>query len=97
MHRLVLSAAASAHLKDAHAWCRRRYPAEYQTFRRTFVTVWQELEESPLRWAIWRAPDIRRRLVTPYPYAVFYHVDAPQVIVEAVLHQRQDPTRRIPP
>ncbi len=96
MHRLVISAAAQRDLQTAVDVCVARYPAHYPRFRTTFRQMFAELEEAPLRWAIWRQPDLRSRLVPGYPYRVVYCVTAEHVLVIAVLHQHQDPARRFP-
>jgi plasmid stabilization system protein ParE len=36
-------------------------------------------------------PDIRRLVVTPFPYLVFYQVTAEAIIIHAVRHAARDP------
>lgn len=96
-HKLILTEAARADLRAIFDYSRTHYPATFRSFRACVDETLAELASYPLRWALWRAPDIRRRIVAPHPYSVYYFVADPHVIVEAVLHQRQDPTRRLPP
>lgn len=96
MHRLVISAEAERDLQTAVDFCIAKYPANYPRFRTAFSELFAELEEAPLRWAIWRQPALRSRLVPGYPYRVVYCVAAEHVLVIALLHQRQDPARRFP-
>lgn len=57
----------------------------------------EEIREAPTRWPIWRAPNLRRILVTTFPYVLIYRLDAPDdVSIVALLHQHQDPSRRFP-
>ncbi|MFZ6185358.1 type II toxin-antitoxin system RelE/ParE family toxin [Nannocystis pusilla] len=97
MHKLFFTLEARADLRGARSWCRTAYPNEYPRFCQIFADAFEEIAESPLRWAPWRAPDYRRRLLPPYPYAIVYHLAADHVLIDAILHQRQDPTRRFPP
>ncbi|MCY1013324.1 type II toxin-antitoxin system RelE/ParE family toxin [Nannocystis pusilla] len=58
----------------------------------------KDLAEAPARWAVWRTPQLRRALVPDFPYVLVYRiVSREQVLIVALLHQRQDPNRRFPP
>ena len=48
------------------------------------------IEESPEIYAYVRG-NVRRAIVTRFPYAVFYQVESKRVVVLAVLHTARDP------
>jgi plasmid stabilization system protein ParE len=47
---------------------------------------------APWRWPLVRGiqPPTRRRLVTRYPYSVFYRIDDEGVLIVAIAHQRRE-------
>ncbi len=95
-YRLLLSDDADHDLRDIDAWSRDHYPAKRQQSRDEFRSTLAGLREAPLRWALWRAPDYRRLLLAHLPYNIVYHVIERTIIVDAILHQRSDPSRRFP-
>jgi len=97
MPRLYFSPEATLDVSIALERCRSVYPQNLPLLRDTLARVFDELEEAPLRWAIWRPPDYRRRLLPPFPFAVVYHLDGGgKIVVDALVDQRQDPRRRFP-
>jgi toxin ParE1/3/4 len=56
---------------------------------RTFIEL---LADYPLVGARTDDPTIRRLLVTPYPYLVFYEVLGDEIIIHAVRHSSRDPS-----
>jgi toxin ParE1/3/4 len=55
----------------------------------TFVEL---LADYPLIGARTDDPTIRRLLISPYPYLVFYEVAGGEVIIHAVRHASRDPS-----
>jgi toxin ParE1/3/4 len=55
----------------------------------TFVEL---LADYPLIGARTDDPTIRRLLISPYPYLVFYEVAGGEVIIHAVCHASRDPS-----
>jgi plasmid stabilization system protein ParE len=50
-----------------------------------------DISEYPERWPLIH-PNIRRRLVHRFPYAILYRVDAHEVVILAVSHLHRHPT-----
>ncbi|MBK8870850.1 MAG: type II toxin-antitoxin system RelE/ParE family toxin [Elusimicrobia bacterium] len=50
----------------------------------------EDVESNPLRWPPYRR-NIRRRLVSRFPYAVLYRVDPKNVVIVAVMHLHRNP------
>ena len=67
-----------------------------QEFRAALRAAFSELGETPLLWSIGRKPDVRRRVLTHFPYALYYRVDQQLVTIVAFIHNHQDTTRRFP-
>lgn len=96
MPRLIFTGEANADLTHALEHCRVAYPLQLPQLHARLLAALDELQEAPLRWAIWRPPDYRRWLLPPYPLALVYHLDGTAVIIDALIHQRQDLRRRFP-
>lgn len=94
--RLILADQARIELRSAKLRCRKLYPLRVARFTADITRILDELEEYPLRWAIWRPPDYRRRLLPPYPYALIYHIEGHRIIIDALIDTRQDPDDRFP-
>jgi plasmid stabilization system protein ParE len=95
-YRLLLSEDAEYDLKEIDVWSREHYPAQRKQSRDEFRSTLAALSEAPLRWTLWRAPDIRRLLLPHLPYSIIYHVVDQTIVVDAILHQHRDSTRRFP-
>lgn len=93
-YRLLLSKNAEQDLKVIDAWSRNHYPAQREQSRDEVRSTLAGLCEAPLRWALWRAPDYRRLPLPHLPYNIIYHVIERTIIVDAILHQHRDTTRR---
>ncbi|MBL0058496.1 MAG: type II toxin-antitoxin system RelE/ParE family toxin [Elusimicrobia bacterium] len=50
----------------------------------------EDVESNPIRWPLYR-PNIRRRFVSRFPYAVLYRVEPKNVVVVAVMHLHRNP------
>ncbi|WP_434424035.1 type II toxin-antitoxin system RelE/ParE family toxin [Nannocystis pusilla] len=75
----------------------RQSPTAGARLRDEVKTTLASLREAPNRWAVWRLPDLRRRLLPRFPYALVYTiVDPDQILLLAFLHQHQDPAGRFP-
>lgn len=64
--------------------------------RRAFVeavaTSITSICENPERWPVWEPEmGVRRQLVSGFPYAIFYVVEAGVVAIVAIAHHKQRP------
>lgn len=50
----------------------------------------KDVESNPLRWPLLR-PNIRRKFVKRFPYAVLYRVDPKVIVIVAIMHLRRNP------
>ncbi|MGB1017150.1 MAG: type II toxin-antitoxin system RelE/ParE family toxin [Nannocystaceae bacterium] len=88
--RVVLTAEASAELREATAW----YTARSRMVGRRFVDAYKHgrglIAEAPARW-MEIEPGIRSLRLERYPYSLIYVVEDNLALVLAVMHQRQHP------
>jgi toxin ParE1/3/4 len=69
-----------------------RSPKGAQSVQSRIQTFIELLADYPLIGARTDDPTIRRLLITPYPYLVFYEVLGDEIIIHAVRHGSQDPS-----
>lgn len=99
MSRYTLKWSELARVEARHAieHYLRQNPVAGARLRDEVKAALASLREAPNRWTVWRPPDLRRRLLPRFPYALVYSVVEPdQILLLAFLHQHQDPTRRFP-
>ncbi|MBM7850717.1 plasmid stabilization system protein ParE [Methylopila capsulata] len=68
-----------------------RSPQGARAVRARIQTVVELLREHPHSGQLTSRPRLRRIVVVPYPYLVFYEVRGVEVIVVAVRHAARDP------
>ena len=54
------------------------------------VAALKDIREHPVQCSIVKL-NIRRRLVTRFPYALLYRVDPEEIVIEATMHTRRRP------
>lgn len=94
--KLLLSPGAETDLAAAYRWYRQRNPAAAARFRETIRATLHDIAEAPRRWALWRDPDTRRRLVSDFPYIIVYDLIDDTILVLTIRHQHQGPDPRFP-
>jgi plasmid stabilization system protein ParE len=81
---------AEAEMFDAAAYYEMQAPGLGNNFLSVIEGAISEIEENPKTW-----PEIdqgiRRRLVRRFPYSVLYHIHVDEIIIVAVMHQKQKP------
>ena len=77
---------------EAMAWYRERSPGLEADFYRTILDVLSTISQTPEMYATVRG-DVRRVVFRRFPYALFYVVDGPEVIVLSCMHERRSPDR----
>ena len=81
---------ARADIFDAAQWYEDREPGLGVAFIAEIDAAFQRIELGPERYtSIHR--QLRRVLVRRFPYAVYFGVDAADIVIFAVLHQRRAP------
>ena len=82
---------AEQEMLDAVAYYELRVDGLGRTFLDSIALAIKEIGDFPERWPI-ASQEVRRRLVSRFPYSLFYRVDPDEVIVLAVAHHRRRPT-----
>ena len=49
-----------------------------------------DIRENPRKWPVLRS-QIRKRIVTRFPYSVFYREDPDEIVIIAIMHQHRHP------
>jgi plasmid stabilization system protein ParE len=87
---LVFEPAAADEAAEARDWYAERSHALRERFLADLRAALLAIHDAPERWPQ-IAPGLRRMLLRRFPYAVLYVVEADQIHVVAVMHQRRRP------
>ena len=77
-------------LAGAYGWYEDQRPGLGEEFLAAVGTSFDAIQEFPEMFARVRG-EVRRSVVSRFPYAVFYRVEPDRVVVLAVLHIARDP------
>jgi plasmid stabilization system protein ParE len=90
--RLRYTSTALDELEELLAYIAERSPQGARNVQRRIKTVIDLIAEHPGMGQLTRQPNLRRMVVLPYPYLVFYEVAAGEVIIAAIRHGARDPS-----
>jgi plasmid stabilization system protein ParE len=88
---ILLEPEARAEYDDAHSIYRRARKGLAPRFRKAIDDCLKRLKKSALAHQVIYPPDVRRALVTGFPYAVIYRVAPAAIRVISVFHTSRDP------
>ena len=88
--RLVFRRAAGRDLASAYEWYEAQRPGLGERFLTAANASLDAIERFPEMFVAVHG-DVRRAIVSKFPYAVFYRVEPRQIVVLAVLHTARDP------
>jgi plasmid stabilization system protein ParE len=77
-------------LADAYRWYEQQRPGLGSEFLTFIDASFDAIERFPEMFALVHG-EVRRAIVSGFPYAVFYRVEEERVVVLAVLHTAIDP------
>jgi plasmid stabilization system protein ParE len=78
--------------RAAAAWYRERSRDAARDFAEAVATAVNSICENPERWPVWEPETgVRRQLLSGFPYAIFYLVEAGVVVIVAIAHHKQRP------
>lgn len=89
-YEIVVRRLAEAELAEASAWYNLQVLGLGQQFLDQFESDAKIIAEAPLRWPLYMT-DIRRCLMTRFPFAIYYELQANTVRVLSVVHTSKDP------
>lgn len=89
--KLVFQPAADRDIREARAWYRAHSEALEERFLSTLTRTLRNVVEHPFAYEEEEA-EVRRVVVSPFPYRVYYHPLPDQVVVLAVVHTSRRPT-----
>lgn len=87
---LVFRRQVGEDLAGAYGWYEERRVGLGEEFLATVEESFDAIEEFPEMFAFVHG-EVRRAMVSRFPYAVFYRVEPKQVVVLTVLHTARDP------
>lgn len=90
--RLVFRRGAGRDLASAYAWYEAQRAGLGEQFLGAVSASFELIGQFPEMFAAVHG-DVRRAILSKFPYAVFYRVEPRQIVVLAVLHTARDPRR----
>jgi len=84
--------AARQDIADAFAWCEQQSLGLGREFLRCVDATVVSIQRHPLMYPAVLV-DYRRALVRRFPYVVFYKVEPERIVIYAVFHCSQDPSK----
>lgn len=90
MARFTFRAAAADEVAEAYAWYEDEEPGLGERFLHAVADAAGRAAAEPALYPVVRG-DVRRILVGPFPYGLFYRVLREQVVVVACYHLHRDP------
>ncbi len=91
--RLVLRPQAEAELFDARDWYEEQRPGLGGASATEVDMVLARIVQAPLTYPRVQG-ETRRALVRRFPYAIYFHALADEIVVLGVIHGRRRPRRR---
>ena len=82
---------AEAEALETRKWYERRRSGLGEAFNADLIAVLERIGENPLQFPPVRG-EIRRAVLSRFPYAVYFRIHDSEIVVLAV-HGRQDPDR----
>lgn len=92
--RLSYTPKALTELEEVLSFIEERSPSGAHSVQRRLKTIIELLPHHPYLGQKSSDPRLRRLVVAPYPYLVFYEVTEAEVIVIGVRHAARDPAGR---
>ncbi len=87
---VVYRRSAGRDLAGAYGWYDQQRAGLGEEFLASVNAVFDAIEKFPEMFAS-VSNDVRRAIVSRFPYAVFYRIEPRRVVVLAVLHTARDP------
>jgi plasmid stabilization system protein ParE len=88
--KLVFQPAAAHDIREARAWYRAHSETLEARFLSELARTLRNVIEHPLAYEE-EEPDVRRVVLSPFPYRVYYHPLPDTVVVLAVVHTSRRP------
>ena len=82
---------AEQELFDAARYYEVQAPGLGQNFLAKVELTLRDLVSAPEQWPVVH-DGIRRRLIRRFPYSLLYHIDPDELVILAIMHQKQHPS-----
>lgn len=90
--KLILRQEAERDLTEAHAWYEERVPGLGSDFMLAVDRALESIQENPAQFPL-IYHEVRRALLSRFPYGVFFIWEAQRISVLAVMHSAREPTK----
>lgn len=87
---MIFKPEAAQDVLDAVAWYESQRQGTGARFSKSLDKAFQRIKLMPEAPRI-LSRNVRRVLMTGFPFAVYYHIDEGEIVVLAVIHSRRDP------
>lgn len=82
--------AARSELREAKAWYEERSPLSAAAFAHEVASAISRIKEAPTRYPV-AEHGTRRFVLQRFPFNIFYRVEASEIVIVAVAHQKRHP------
>ena len=90
MKRLIYGSAALQEYEDAIEYYKEIDLELAKRFRNDVLDAVKGVSKSPLQWPIY-VDDVRRRVLSDFPYIVFYLTSSELITIVAIMHSSREP------
>lgn len=90
MSRLIYDSAALQEYEDAVEYYKDIDLELAKRFRNDVLDAVKGISKSPLQWPIY-VDDVRRRVLSDFPYIIFYLTSSELITIVAIVHSSREP------
>lgn len=90
MSRLIYDSAALQEYEDAVEYYKDIDLELAKRFRNDVLDAVKGISKSPLQWPIY-VDDVRRRVLSDFPYIIFYLTSSELITIVAIMHSSREP------
>ncbi len=91
MKPLILHFEAKVEVAEAADFLEERRKGYGEKFRAEVLAAFRQIRRSPKAFSLYKRGPVRRRLVIPFGYGVYYVEEDDRIFVLAVMNQRREP------
>lgn len=91
-YKLILRQEAERDLAEARKWYNEMVPGLGSDFLAVVERALESIQENPARFPIIHR-EVRRALLSRFPYGIFFFLEKERVVVLGVIHTARDPAK----
>lgn len=94
MRRLIYDSDALQEFEKAVGYYKEIDLQLAERFRNDVLDAVKSIRKSPLQWPVY-VDDVRRRVLSDFPYLIFYITSSRLITIVAIMHSSREPDRWI--